>query len=642
MKHNKLAVAIILSILALVCVFGASCSSGSSDYNNSGVIDYDDTGGTLVQESGVDEGDIVKMFGENIYKLQTNGLRVFKAEEGIITPVAYYDFTSERSIPLEMYVTDEAIVVIYGRTKTLDYYKNYSAVYSSFYDQSYTRVFVDIFQNPNADSFTTDLSPVDGYGINLATLKTYSFDMNAQLVASRMKVDGKMLLFAFSGTDQFTYTTGDDSSSGDIITLDGETRSVTYRENGESITFDGITLIPGVTTLPGTHSPTIFMSINADDPSTGCTLNGVYGSILKDIYMSEDSIVPIFETAIYERKKIGSGCFASYRTAYNKNTYLIKISAETLTVVDGVSLVNYDMYDRRAIKDYGDVIYIAATKRDGSGTTVIALDSERFSLLNKLEQLAPNEDVKSVTFGEEDGKRYCYITTYLNIDPLFKVDITDPYNMETLGYLEMPGYSTYMLSVGDRLITVGYADDGAQGSESEIKIALYDTAGDQVSSLDEVTISNVIYCEAITDPRVIAVFDTCFALSMTISGKTVQQLMFVFDTTGDEINVIARLSNFGETSTNVFSTEYYDDENLSPTTDYGVFALSVSRARYYDGYIYTFSDGAITSYKVTEETDGTTIVRTVSEEYTQRFLTNDSNQPLFSSSSVTSDTGEDT
>ena len=48
--------------------------------------------------------------------------------------------------------------------------------------------------------------------------------------------------------------------------------------------------------------------------------------------------------------------------------------------------------------------------------------------------------------------------TFMNIDPLWVLDLSDPYNPAILGELHVPGVSTYIHPVDDdNLLTIGIA-----------------------------------------------------------------------------------------------------------------------------------------------------------------------------------------
>ncbi len=70
-----------------------------------------------------------------------------------------------------------------------------------------------------------------------------------------------------------------------------------------------------------------------------------------------------------------------------------------------------------------------------------------------------------------DGDK-AYIVTFLRIDPLWIVDLSDPANLVVSGELEVPGWSNYIHPMGDQLLTVGIDDvDGFR-----VAISLFDVS----------------------------------------------------------------------------------------------------------------------------------------------------------------------
>jgi len=73
------------------------------------------------------------------------------------------------------------------------------------------------------------------------------------------------------------------------------------------------------------------------------------------------------------------------------------------------------------------------------------------------------ESLEAVRF---DGVRG-YVVTFLRVDPLFVVDLSDPANPAVTGELEVPGFSTHIEPRGERLIAVGIDDtDGRRPAVS--------------------------------------------------------------------------------------------------------------------------------------------------------------------------------
>lgn len=76
------------------------------------------------------------------------------------------------------------------------------------------------------------------------------------------------------------------------------------------------------------------------------------------------------------------------------------------------------------------------------------------------DHIAPTEDIRSARFNGDVG----FIVTFKKTDPLFVIDLSNPYHPQIKGELKIPGYSTYMhILDDDHLLAIGYeADD--QGS----------------------------------------------------------------------------------------------------------------------------------------------------------------------------------
>jgi hypothetical protein len=68
--------------------------------------------------------------------------------------------------------------------------------------------------------------------------------------------------------------------------------------------------------------------------------------------------------------------------------------------------------------------------------------------------LAPGERLYATRF---DGNR-AYAVTFENIDPLWVLDLSDPAKPVVAGDVEVPGWSTYIHPLGERLVTVGIED----------------------------------------------------------------------------------------------------------------------------------------------------------------------------------------
>ncbi|MFO7563257.1 MAG: beta-propeller domain-containing protein [Enhygromyxa sp.] len=77
----------------------------------------------------------------------------------------------------------------------------------------------------------------------------------------------------------------------------------------------------------------------------------------------------------------------------------------------------------------------------------------RMMEVGRIDHLAPTEDIRSARFRGEVG----FVVTFKKTDPLFVLDLADPYAPSVEGELKIPGYSTYMHVMDeDHLLTMGY------------------------------------------------------------------------------------------------------------------------------------------------------------------------------------------
>ncbi|BCE01576.1 beta-propeller domain-containing protein [Marinicellulosiphila megalodicopiae] len=87
------------------------------------------------------------------------------------------------------------------------------------------------------------------------------------------------------------------------------------------------------------------------------------------------------------------------------------------------------------------------------------------------------------------------IVTYLNSDPLYEFNISDPSNIWMESELEIPGFSTYLHNIEDTELTVGLG----QTDDRRLKIELYDQTGTDSSVLGTIELDSRTYSPATWD-----------------------------------------------------------------------------------------------------------------------------------------------
>ncbi|WP_223641402.1 beta-propeller domain-containing protein [Corallococcus sp. EGB] len=109
-----------------------------------------------------------------------------------------------------------------------------------------------------------------------------------------------------------------------------------------------------------------------------------------------------------------------------------------------------------------------------SRVTTLDVRNGRLAELGRSEDLAEGERIFSARFVGPRG----YVVTYLQVDPLFTFDLSDPAHPRKVGELKVPGFSTYMHPVGDHhLLTLGIHTEPPNGGccgTSNVKLSLFD------------------------------------------------------------------------------------------------------------------------------------------------------------------------
>jgi uncharacterized secreted protein with C-terminal beta-propeller domain len=112
--------------------------------------------------------------------------------------------------------------------------------------------------------------------------------------------------------------------------------------------------------------------------------------------------------------------------------------------------------DKFKIHLSGDVLTTISMRWGNPGNTLTVL--ETFSMLDPRKprslgvlELGKGEQLHATQF---DGDRV-YVVTFFRTDPLWIVDLSDPARPHITGDLQVPGWSTYIKPLGDRLVSIG-------------------------------------------------------------------------------------------------------------------------------------------------------------------------------------------
>ena len=175
----------------------------------------------------------------------------------------------------------------------------------------------------------------------------------------------------------------------------------------------------------------------------------------------------------------------NYNTGgYSTNIHLVDVTNPDGTLVRGGSVaVKGHVPDKFKMHEKGGVMSIVSAVSEqtaaGGWTQYARLQNFDVSDAASPKRLGAitvghDESTRAVRF---DGDRV-YIVTVVQQDPLWIIDNTDPAKPTLTGELHVPGFSSYIEPLGDRLVTVGrlWGDDGTGNWQNRVAVSLYDVS----------------------------------------------------------------------------------------------------------------------------------------------------------------------
>jgi inhibitor of cysteine peptidase len=178
----------------------------------------------------------------------------------------------------------------------------------------------------------------------------------------------------------------------------------------------------------------------------------------------------------------------AYYTTFMRDldkTGIVKISLDNLDIT-ATGSVPGSLLNQFSMDEYNGYLRLATTTGSGFGFSWFWVSSENandiyildgnLSIVGSIQGLGLTEQIYSARFVGDKG----YLVTYLQTDPFFVLDLSDPLNPQLKGELEIPGYSSYLHPMsGDRMLGIGQED-------WKVKISLFDVQNpEQPAELDK-------------------------------------------------------------------------------------------------------------------------------------------------------------
>lgn len=382
---------------------------------------------TNVQELGVDEGDIVKTDGNYIYILkEDSSVQILEARGSTVRIKGHISNPQTGAEQAEeMYVSGDRLILLAS------------------------------FAAAELDMVAEDISCVD----YCSGVKAYIYDISdrnkpkclgsveqeGDYKGSRL-VDGYLYLY----TDCYKSGIWDDRGAAPAAGYEKESYFPSVA--GQLLTADEI-YIPEK--LQNTNYM-IFSSVDLENPNKVKDKKAVM-SMSYQYYVSTSSIY-----LTQQEWRSEGDVTAIVKMDFKKGEIIPKAAG----------IVMGHINDSFSMNEYGGYLRVVTTSWNDSTTYnhLYVLD-EQMNITGVIGNLAQGETIQSARFMGDMG----YFVTYRNMDPLFSVDLSDPYHPEILGELKITGFSGHLHFYGDNLLFgLGYESDPYTGETLGIKLSMYD------------------------------------------------------------------------------------------------------------------------------------------------------------------------
>ena len=144
--------------------------------------------------------------------------------------------------------------------------------------------------------------------------------------------------------------------------------------------------------------------------------------------------------------------------------------------------------DTFCLDEYNGYLRLVVTIINGRHRTnaLYVLDNE-LNIISEIKDIAKDETIYSARFMGDIG----YFVTYLQVDPLFSVDLSDPFNPKIIGALKIPGFSEYLHAWGDdKLLGIGREN-------SYLKLSMFDISNPKdVTEYNKMMLEGMYYSPA--------------------------------------------------------------------------------------------------------------------------------------------------
>lgn len=354
---------------------------------------------TNVQVENVDEADIIKTDGNYIYSLSESNVIITDVTDKENPKEVNKIENSTSSVPVDLLLYNNMLVVIMEDATKSSYNRTVSV---TVYDIS-NKENINQVKNIELNQRYYSSRLIDGhlYLIANGSLKEDSDDNIETFYKENYEIKAINLKNMYYFKDRPSiYET--EIVHMDLNVIDNDIEVQSFLSDVDSIYVSE----KNIYIADGYYSSTAL----SQTLSTLLSLKGVWGFLDEDLYDYS------YKTSII---KLGI-----------QDDYSVKFVAKN--DIEGETI------DQFSFDEYNNNLRVAIQNSDDGSKIVVF--NEKMKLIGETGYVGKNEDMYSSRF---IGDR-AYLVTYMNTDPLFTFDLSNPKKPKILGELKIPGYSTYL------------------------------------------------------------------------------------------------------------------------------------------------------------------------------------------------------
>lgn len=459
---------------------------------------------TNVQVEGIDEADIVKTNGKYIYKLNDNGLAVIEVEDANLTLKKELIFEGSY-LAKGLFIYNNKLIVFRDKFEKMDDFSYY------YLKENTSEILI----------------------YNIVDIANPILEKHVAYIGSYVDVRLKENKLYFAYNFYFGYGIDYNNSNCPLPKrYEGDGKDVKM----EDFALDKIFYFEGIPYF----NYAIVGVINLDDNSL---VDKAYFATGEMLYMSHNYVY--LTSTDYGKQVFKNGL--NTKVEYEKNqTRIVRLELESLKL-SAVGKVEGKAINKYCLDEYNNHLRLATTTNWSDYSNVFVLDA-KLETVGKITNIAPGESIYSARFDKETGS----IVTFKRVDPLYKLNLTDPKNPKISDGLKKEGVSFYLHNLNEKY-TVGVGrESDADGRLTGMEIVLYNMEGAEAVIAHKLVIApqGYAYSEALYDPHafLIDLDHNIFAFAISsrqyISNSVAEMLdkFYVFSFAEDKIVINKEIS----------------------------------------------------------------------------------------------------